>query len=164
MARPKTQRTQLNSMKQASVALNIPLQHLKLIKKIYPDGFTSGNAVIVDKVLDFYNNNKDMILDKESESVESLTKQRLANIVILQQLDIQERQKQIVLIRDMEKFMGDFGLHLSTVFKNKLTKELPPMVIGEKEEKVNQICRDIYNSIMVLIGIRSADWKKTDDE
>jgi hypothetical protein len=164
MARPKTPRTQFNSMQQAAIALNIPIQHLKLIKKIYPDGFTSGNSVIQDKVLAFYNANKGMIEEKESESLESLNKQKLSNTVILQELEIQEKKKQIVLINDMEKFMGGFGLHLSTVMKHKITKELPPMVIGESEETVNQICADVYNSLMELVGAKATEWKTPDDQ
>ena len=158
MGRPKKNNTLL-SMKQVVEQTGIPISHLKIIKKRYPDGFTVNN-IYIDKVRQFYSEHKQEIIEEEEQSYEALRKEKLANEILLQELKIEQEKKQAIPLKDMEQFMGDFGIQLSSVLKSKLTKELPPQIIGVKEEEVNKLCKEMYNSLIELLTSNMDKWNE----
>jgi hypothetical protein len=160
MPRPKSKVNKLLSLKQVEEQTGIPISQLKLIKTLYPDGFTK-TEIFVDKVKAYYVEHKEELEEIDSKSKEELVKQKLANEIILQEIDIAEARKQVIPIKEMEQFMGDFGIQLGAVLKSKLTKELPPQVIGLKEEDVIKICRDTYNSLVELFNKNLEEWNVT---
>jgi len=164
MAIPKkATKTQLNSMKQAALQLGIPIGHLKIIKDLYPDAFTSNNQVIIDKVVSYYSNNKDKILEIEGKSLETLKKEKLTNEIILQKLKIEEAKKQSVNINDLSAYKTDFGIQLSGLLKQKFTKELPPQVTGRKEEDVIKLCVDMVNQVFEILLKDMENWTNFND-
>jgi|ERR1044072_345425 DNA-binding protein len=168
MARPRKPKTAFNSIRQASVALNIPYDTIKQIKVLFPEGFTSGNAVRIDEVKEFYEKNKVLIESTAKESTETLSRKRLQNTVILQELEIEskrldneEQKKNTVSIKEVESFMEDFGIQLSSRLKAGLIKELPPIISGCKEEDVVKYCKDFYNKLIKLFQTNIDNWNKT---
>lgn len=149
-------------MKQAALALNIPIEHLRVIKELYPDGFFANNAVKIKEVTDFYTKNKILIESTLSESMEALQKKRVANIVILQDLEIAERQKKTLNIDKVTEFMGEFGIAFGALLKSKLVNELPPRLEGLSMEERNKYCKDYYNELTSLYQNQLEEWTKHD--
>ena len=160
----KTKTKQYSNMSQAANALNIPLDVMKIIKTLCPDGFTKSNQVRGDIVEDFYKKNKSLIEEKSSYSTDKLEHQKLANVVILQELEIEEARKQVVPIKDVEEFMRNFGIQLGAVLKAKITRELPPRITGQSQEKVIEYCKEYYNEIVDLLKKNITNWNKPDDK
>ena len=168
MARPRVPKNTFNSLRQASVQLNIPYDTLKQIKVLFPEGFTSGNAVRIDEVKEFYEKNKGLIESTSKESTETLSRKRLQNTVILQELDIEsktldveEQKKNTINIKEVETFMLNFGLELGGILKNTLVKELPPRVVGLTEEETTKLCREYYNHLIQLFDNNLKEWAKS---
>jgi hypothetical protein len=147
-------------MKQVAEQTGIPYKHLKLIKELYPAGFNLNNSVNVDGVVQFYADNKELILETEGKTIDSLKKQRLEQDIILHDIEIQEAKKLSIPLKEVEDFFSSFGIQLGAVLKAKLTKELPPQIIGMKEEDVIKQCISIYNSIIELLGKNMDAWNK----
>lgn len=143
--------------------MGISLAHIKIVKRLFPEGFTV-NQVHPDKVRKYYDEHKDLILKTELESDDNLQRQRLQNIVILQEIEIEEARKQMVQIKEVEEFMLNFGIQLSAVLKDRLTKELPPRVTGLSEEAVNKLCREYYNEIVKLLSEDIKHWNTNDKQ
>ena len=133
------------------------MSQLKLIKVLLPSAFKT-NKIYIDDVVKYYSEHKDEIVSLETKSIDALKREKLSNDIILQNIEIEEAKKHSIPLKDVEQFMGDFGLQLSSVLKAKIVKELPPQIIGLKEEEVIKICRDVYNSIIELWKSNEKMW------
>jgi len=156
MEKIKKQRKWL-SLKQVTVQTGIPINQLKIIKGLYPEAFTV-NQIYVDKVVKFYEDNKEQIVAQDEKSIEALKKEKLTGDIILQKIEIEEAKKQVIAIKDVEEFMRDFGVQLSAALKSKVVKELPPKITGLKEEDVTTICKDFYNELVKLFQSNVKIW------
>ena len=153
-------RVKSDSLKQAATTTGIPIRHLRIIKELYPEGFTNNGKVRLTEVTDWYAKNKELILKKEEDSIETLKKQKLANEVILQELRIAEEKRQTVAITEVEEFMVNFGTQLSAVLKSFMVTELPPRVIGLGQEDVTKICREQFNAMVALFNKNMKEWNR----
>lgn len=70
----------------------------------------------------------------------------------------------MVQIKEVEEFMLNFGIQLSAVLKDRLTKELPPRVTGLSEEAVNKLCREYYNEMVELLQTDLKGWNTNDKQ
>jgi hypothetical protein len=151
-----------HSMKQVSATHGIPIQHLKYIKEHFPEGFTASNKVILEKVLKYYEDNKTLIVQgAEEKNQDALKRERTKNVQkqnVLLDIQIEEAKKQTVNIKDVETFMANFGVQLSAVLKNALTKELPPRIVGLSQEDVTRICKEYYNEVLELFSKNMDEW------
>ena len=151
---------QFLSMKQVAEQTGIPVEHIKIIKVLYPEGF-GKNQMWPDKIAKYYEDHKAEIVDKQSKSYDELKKVKLSGEIVLQDIEIEEAKKKVVAIKDVEEFMQSFGIQLSAVLKSKIVKELPPRVVGLKEEAVDTICKTFYNELCDLLNRNIIEWNKT---
>jgi hypothetical protein len=137
---------------------------MKVIKVIYPDGFTGNNQVFIDRVQKFYAEHKDEVIAHCSKSKEELVKEKLSNDIVLQKIEIEEAKKQTVNVKEVETFMTNFGVQLGALLKNRLIKELPPRIVGLKEEAVAALCKEYYNEIVKVLSKNIIEWNNNVDD
>jgi len=159
MARPKSKVTKMLSFKQVNQATGIPISQLKLIKVLHPSAFTK-TEIFLDEVVKYYNENKDKLIEKDNQSIESLKKEKLANDIVLQQIEIEEAKKQVVAVKEVELFMANFGTQLGAVLKAKIVKELPSRVNGLSEEEIIKVCKEFYNELVSLFSKNIEIWNE----
>ena len=135
------------NLKQASEQLGIPLSHLKVIKQLYPEGFQRNNNVLADKVAQYYSENRATIISHLDQSIDSLKKEFQAGRNILQKIEIQEKQHELISIKELELFLRTLGLGLSGLLKAKLVNELPQRIDRVESSQRESMCKDIYNEI-----------------
>jgi hypothetical protein len=160
MGRPKstTVKTRLNNLVQASKELGIPFDQMRAIKKLYPDGFTSNGSIIRENVVTYYNAHQAEIEKMALDSLQALKEQKLKNDILLQEFEIEEAKKSVVAIADVEEFLKNLGIQIGAVLKAKMTKELPPHIVGLKEEDITRICKEHYNQLVELLQTNMDNW------
>lgn len=149
-----------NSMKQASELLEIPIKHLKIIKSIYPDGFNKNNSVNTDLVRAYYEENKELIISKEQESIETLKKEKLSNDIILQQIEIAKAKRRVIEMGDVKSFLQKLGIEVGSLLMARLVKELPNQIDRVEADKREDLCKDAYNSIVDTMNKSITEWCK----
>ncbi len=151
----------LNSMKQASIELGIPLDQVKIIKQFCPEAFSKNNSLNVEQVKKYYADNKALIEGIQAETKQTLEKKKLANDIIIQELKIANLRKETVNLQDVSAFFAAFGIEVSAVLKNKIVKELPVKITGNTEEQNVTACKEVYNELIKLIEKNTKEWAKT---
>jgi hypothetical protein len=137
-----------HSMKQVAEQLGIPYRHLRIVKVLFPDGFHKNNQVRVDKVKEYYEDNKDFIEEMESESLENLKKIEKANDILIQQFEIAEWKKQVIKVKEEKEFILKLGTVVSSVLLSKLVNELPEKLDATDKSKRKDLCKEIYNDVI----------------
>ena len=150
------------SLKQMATQTGIPITHLRIVKIQYPEGFTK-TEIHAQKVLDYYEANKEKILAQQDKSKEEPQKEKLSNDIVLQKIEIAEAKKESVSVKEVEQFMVDLGVQLGALLKNRLIKELPPRITGLKEEDVTALCKEYYNEICKVLSKSIDNWNKADE-
>jgi len=137
------------SLKQASQHLNIPVDHLKAVKILFPDGF-KVNTVIADKVKEFYDANKDKVIELASkgDNFDELKRIKLQNDITLQKLEIAELQGQMVSLEELEQFLGKLGSSVGNLLMSKLVNELPDRINRVDGTQRIVMCKTLYNEIV----------------
>jgi hypothetical protein len=165
MARTKAKtKTRLNNLTQAALELGIPYDHLRIVKKLYPEGFVSNGNIIRENVLTYYQSHQAEVEAMALDGLQALKEKKLKNDILLQEFEIEEAKKSVVPIEEVKEFLSTFGLLLGSTLKSGLTKELPPHVVGLKEEDVVKLCKEFYNTLIQLISKNLKDWSTTPKE
>lgn len=162
IAADKFKKRKYLSLKQMSEQTGIPVGHLRIVKNQYPDGFTK-TEIHAEKVLKYYEDNKEKIVALQDKSKEELQKEKLSNDIVLQKIEIAEAKKESVSVKEVESFMTNFGIQLGALLKNRLIKELPPRITGLKEEAVTALCKEYYNEIVKVLSKNIDDWNKINE-
>lgn len=148
------------SLKQASSQLNIPVPVLKIIKQLYPEGFADRGAVYADKVAKYYEANKAKLEEAQEKSIDTLKKQKIANDIILQGLEIAKRKSQVITLDEMKEFLQKLGVSVSNLLLSKLINDLPQRIDRVEPAKRVDMCKQVYNEIVEQLNGSLDDWSK----
>lgn len=155
--KPKIPGQKYLSLKQASEAMNIPLDHLRVMKTLYPEGFTV-NTVRKDLVKTYYDKNKDLVISKLEQGLDKLKREKLANDILLQQLEIKKQQGKMVELEELGNFLTKLGQSVSNLLLGKLVNELPERINKVESNQRAGVCKELYNEIVAKLQDESNAW------
>jgi hypothetical protein len=140
-----------NSMKQVSEQTGIPIQHLKIVKVLFPEGFKANNGLDVKKVTEYYESNKDFITEFESESLDSLKKIEKAIKIQTDELKLAEKKRLYIKIADEKEWLTLLVSTIQSILLAKVVNDLQSRIETTPSEKRADIGRDIYNETVTRI-------------
>lgn len=135
-------------MKQLAQDSGIPIKHLKIVSVLCPEVVGLNNKVNVKKAKEYYESNKDFITEIEADSLDNLKKIKLANEIVIQNLDIANKKRQNITTKEETEYLQFLGLTISSILKAKLVNELPIKIDNTEREKRKAVCIEFYNSIV----------------
>ncbi len=149
-------------MKQVAEQTGIPIKQLKIIKVMYPEGF-NRELVKVELVKAYYEKHKELLAKKESESIDTLKKEKLANDIILQNFEIAKQNKQMVKTEDQRQWLKDFGVTLNMLHKSKILNEYPDKFDRVEKSQRPDLWKQLYNDLVSAIHGNYEQWSKVND-
>ena len=151
-----------NSMKQVSEQTGIPIQHLKIIKVLFPDGFKTNNGVDVPKVVEYYETNKDFVTEIATESLDTLKKVEKAIKIQTDELKLMEKRRQYITVKDEKDFISALTASIQGILLAKLVDELHSKIETTPSDKRATIGGEIYNEIVAamkgLVSKHNGEW------
>jgi hypothetical protein len=141
-------KTKYNSMKQASLALGITVKQLKIIKEQYPEGFYGDSGLKGPAIKAYFDAHKAELVEKESDSLESLKKEKLRREITRADLAIEEARKKTVPIMEIKEFLKKLNIEVGSLLLAKLVKELPSQIDRIESFKREELCKEMYNEII----------------
>lgn len=137
-----------NSMKQLAAQSGIPIQHLKIVKVLCPEGFKANNGLDVKTVVDYYNANKDLVLQIETESLDNLKKIEKALKIQTDRLAYEKEKKLYITIAEEKEFLLTLVSTIQSILLAKLVNELQSKIETTPSDQRATIGPGIYNDVV----------------
>jgi hypothetical protein len=144
-------KTETGSMKQVAEHYGIPMQHLKIVKILFPDGFKTNSSADVKRVTEYYEANKDFVEEVASESLDELKKIEKAIKIQTDELKLLEKKQQYITIKDEKEFLSALVASIQGILLAKLVDELHSKIETTPSDKRATIGSEMYNEIVAAM-------------
>jgi hypothetical protein len=99
-----------------------------------------------------------------TKETKALKDERIALQNDFQKLKIAELKGRLIDIDELEQFLQSLGLKTSNLLMAKICNELPQRIDRIEPAKRQELCKEVYNEIIVAMKTNIDTWVKTQQE